>query len=245
MIKTQIISLKRTPSRREIFVKKNSHIDYEFFDAIDGILLSDSDFHNELLFEKGLNYSKGAYGCALSHLSLWEKAINENCSLTIAEDDAIFRRDFYSTQEILLNSISNDWDIVLWGWNFDAILSLNLLPGISSGVVVMNQDQMRSTIDNFMNLTNMPSLLALDKCFGIPAYTISPNGAKKFKSLCFPLKPFSVWFPILNKNIPNNGIDISMNKIYSSTKSYICFGPLVLTKNDHSISTTIKQIRKI
>lgn len=236
-MKIQVISLKRAQDRRDLFAKINSHIDYEFFDAFDGEALPDTVIFNEALFKKGINYSRGAYGCALSHLYFWEKAIDENRSLTIVEDDAIFRKDFYEKQNILLNSIPKDWDIVLWGWNFDSILSLDLLPGLSSGVVTLDQKQMVSSIDNFMNLTNAPSLLSLDKCLGTPAYTISSKGARKYKSSCFPLKPYYVWFPLLN-NIPNTGIDISMNKIYSTTKSYISFGPLVLTKNEQS--STIK-----
>lgn len=73
----------------------NPHVDYLFCDAIDGSTLPDNVLSNPLLFEKDLPYTKGAYGAALSHLALWNKAINENCVLTIAEDDAIVRNDFH------------------------------------------------------------------------------------------------------------------------------------------------------
>uniref|UniRef100_Q3ASL1 Glycosyl transferase, family 25 n=1 Tax=Chlorobium chlorochromatii (strain CaD3) TaxID=340177 RepID=Q3ASL1_CHLCH len=237
-MKVHVISLKRCTERRKAFMDMNPHVDYLFFNAVDGSTIPEKVLSNPLLFEKGLPYTKGAYGCALSHLLLWNKAIKENCVLTIAEDDAIFRKDFHVMQNKLLSSISSDWDIILWGWNFDSILSLNVLPDVSPTVMVFSQEKLRESINTFIEKVTYPSsLFFLDKCFGIPAYTITPQGAIKFKSLCFPLKFFSLWFPLLNRKLPNNGIDIAMNKIYSSTNSYVSFPPLVVTKNEHAIST--------
>jgi hypothetical protein len=79
--------------------------------------------------------------------------------------------------------------------------------------------------------------MPLDKCFGIPAYTISPKGAEKFKGQCFPLVPLEVEFPLMDHAMLNNGIDIAMNNLYSSVNAYACFPPLAITKNEHSTST--------
>ena len=233
----QVISLLRSVLKRSTFVEQNKNIPHLFVNAVDGLGLTKLQLSNEELFEPGLPYTAGAFGCALSHLLLWKQAIATNKHITIAEDDAIFRNDFIDTQKKILASIPTNWDIVLWGWNFDSILSFNVMPGVSPAVTVFNQEQLRASIPSFKEIHTEPAAFKLDKLFGIPAYTISPKGAKKFKALCFPLKNFTLNAPLINGNIPNYGIDIAMCNIYQSTDSYVCFPPLVVTKNDHSISS--------
>jgi len=189
------------------------------------------------LFARNLQYTKGAYGCALSHLAAWFDAIDSNEIVTVAEDDAIFRHDFQSMHQQVLSNLPDDWDIVMWGWNFDSILSLNSMPEISPTVLFFDQQQLRNKIYEFQIATQRPTLLPLDKCFGTPAYSISPKGAEKFLKGCFPLQHFFLYFPGLNRELPNNGIDIAMNRIYASTNSFACFPPLVITKNEHETSS--------
>jgi len=233
----KVISLERSIDRRNAFREYNSHINFEFFDAVDGAKLTDEFFATSTLFEKELPYTVGAYGCVLSHLALWEEAIKLNKTLTVAEDDAIFRFDFEEQSFELINSLSPDWDIIVWGWNFDSILSLHIMPNISPAVVLFGQEQLRESIVNFQILQQKPSMFRLDKCFGTPAYSISPAGAKRFKALCFPVKNFKVYYPVINKELPNEGVDSAMNRIYRLTNSYCCFPPLAVTKNEHAFST--------
>ena len=237
-----VISLKRSKERRSIFLRENSHVDFTFFDAIDGSSLSKSIIHDPNLFSLNLRYTKGAYGCALSHLSLWEFAIQENHVVTIIEDDVILRVDFEHQKNKLIESLDFDWDIVLWGWNFDHVLSLNLIPNISPVMILFNQDQLRSSTDSFKIEMHEPILYPLDKTFGIPAYSISPKGAKLFKSSCFPLIPFEIQFPLMDRKIHNNGIDIAMNMVYQNSASLVSFPPLAITKNIHEISTVQNNI---
>jgi len=242
--KVKVISLERSIERRNLFKNNNPYLDYEFINGIDGKLLKNDDIYNLSNFINPLPFpSMGAYGAALSHLSLWDRAIEEKAPITIAEDDAIFRYDFHLRSEEIILQLPVDWDIVLWGWNFDSILSLLSMMSFSPAVVLFNQDMIRNNIDKFKLEKTNSYPLRLDKCFGIPAYTISPKGAGLFKSLCFPLKNFELFFPVLNKNIPNTGIDIAMNKVYSTTASFVSFPPLAITKNEHNIST-IQNINK-
>jgi glycosyl transferase, family 25 len=237
----KVISLKRSNQRKERFQDNNQKIIFEFFDGIDGSLLRENEINNPKIFSQPLNFmSLGAYGCALSHLSLWEQVIECNFPLTISEDDAIFRNDFEYQSEKVIKMLPHDWDFILWGWNFNSILSLNEFSQVSPTVMLFNQNQMRNNIGIFKSGLNATFPFRLDKCFGTPAYTISPNGAKKFKELCFPMVNFELFFPGLKKKIPNNGIDIAMNKIYATTQSFVCFPPLVLTENLHELST-VKQ----
>lgn len=239
--KIQVINLERSLERRNEFIKINAGLKYEFVSGVDGKLLSEGEIKNNQNFIPPLPFpSLGAYGAALSHLQLWELAISNNTALTIAEDDAIFRADFHSKSLEVINQLPADWDIVLWGWNFDSILSITAMPDISPSVVLFNQDALRNNVSLFRDVKSQPYPFRLDKCFGIPAYTISPKGASVFKSMCFPMKNFELFFPVLNRKIPNTGIDVAMNKIYATANSYVSFPPLVVTKNEHA-SSTIQQ----
>ncbi|ASU37178.1 glycosyl transferase [Herbaspirillum sp. meg3] len=237
MVPVRVISLDDALARRASFLEKNSHLDYEFINAVRGTSIAAEVLNDPSLFASNLNYTKGAYGCALSHLAIWFDAIDNNEIMTVAEDDAIFRHDFQSMQQQLLSNLPDDWDIVMWGWNFDSILSLNSMPEVSPAVIFFDQNQLRNRTYEFQIATQRPNLLPLDKCFGTPAYSISPKGAEKFIKGCFPLQHFLLYFPGLNRELPNNGIDIAMNRFYSSTNSFACFPPLVITKNEHDTSS--------
>ncbi len=50
----------------------------------------------------------------------------------MAEDDAVFREDFVAAQAEFLDKLLPGWDFVLWGWNFDSMLSVRILPGVPS-----------------------------------------------------------------------------------------------------------------
>lgn len=232
----KVISLARSLERRKIFSELNAHIDFEFFDAIDGAQVMPEVDRSPDLFEPGLRYNAGAIGCAMSHLMLWQEAADTNQPVTIVEDDAILRKDFHARAARAIEDLPDDWDIVVWAWNFDSILSLNVMPQVSQAVVLFDQSRMRESIAEFQAMMQAPSLLPLDKCFGTPAYTISPAGARKFMLDCFPLKNFELFFPVLNRILPNNGIDIAMNRIYSATRSFCVLPPLAVTKNERAAS---------
>jgi glycosyl transferase, family 25 len=64
-----------------------------------------------------------------------------------------------------------------------------------------------------------------------------------FKSHCLPLRPLLLDIPEAAKTYPFSakfrtvGIDNHMNAVHRHSKSYVCFPPLVVTKNEASIST--------
>ncbi|NML45169.1 glycosyltransferase family 25 protein [Ramlibacter sp. G-1-2-2] len=234
----KVINLRRSGDRRESFSRNNAHVAHEFFEAVDGKALSDAQIEDPRHFIHPLPFpSLGAYGCALSHLRLWEEAIALDRPVTVSEDDAVFRLDFARESAAVLARLPEDWDFVLWGWNFDSILSLMSTAGFSPAVMVFDQDLLRENMEGFRTSTTPAVPLGLDRCGGIPAYTISPKGARKFRAECFPMKHFEMFFPVLNRNIPNAGIDIAMARTYSVTKSFVAFPPLVATKNEQRLST--------
>jgi glycosyl transferase, family 25 len=235
----QVISLRATPHRRQRFVDLNHGFRFEFFDAVDGRQIDKSKFFGSPLAQADVPYSPGAIGCALSHLTLWERSIREQAILTVVEDDAILRQDFEAKSQELIARLPPDWDIIMWGWNFDSILSVLAMPGVSTTVISFSQNSLRQAIGRFQTELFEPHIFRLDKCFGTCAYSISPAGSRKFRQGCFPLRPEKVFFPYLNRVLPNDGIDIAMNRIYPTTNSYVSFPPLAVTPNDNSQSLTL------
>jgi glycosyl transferase family 25 len=232
----KVISLARSHERRAAFATHNAHVAYEFFGAVEGATIRPQMELLPELFGPNLPYTDGAVGCALSHLSLWQDVVDSGRPLTILEDDAILRRDFDSESARVLAGLPPDWDIVVWGWNFDSILALNIMPDVSPTVMHFGQNQLRASIRGFQALEGTPAALRLSECFGTCAYTISPAGARKFMAHCFPLRRFHHFSQGLGRELPNNGIDIPMMGLYPRSRSYCALPPLAVTRNERSNS---------
>jgi GR25 family glycosyltransferase involved in LPS biosynthesis len=230
-----VISLSRSADRRETFRRNNSHLAFDFVDAVDGSTLTRAQVGATGHFLPGLHYSAGAYGAALSHLKLWQQAARGDAPMTIAEDDAIFRHDFAQAQARLLEGLAPGWEFVLWGWNFDAFLSLRPLPGLF-GTMGFDATRLLPDTGAFQAATSPVHAFRLVYGFGLPAYTLSPAGAARLIAACFPLQDFGMHVPVAG-NIRNEGIDIATNRVYGAMEAFACFPPLVVTPNDRARST--------
>lgn len=230
-----VISLERTPDRLAEFGRWNGHLgQIQQLNAIDGhkqdidLLVRDQLIDPDVL----PHYTRGAVGCALSHLALWKRAIDSSQPLTICEDDAVFNHYFRARAEALVRTLPPDWDLVLWGWNFDSVLQFDLLPGASPCLAYFDQQQLRTNIEGYQRLSMWPGLYPLARAFGIPCYSVSPKGAQRLTQYCLPIRPMTVAFPGFEKPLHNNGIDIMMNAIYPKLSAFVAFPPLVITKNE-------------
>ena len=150
---------------------------------------------------------------------------------TIAEDDAVLRRDFSQRADSVLESLAPGWDLVLWGWNFDSILQVHPLGPVSPVLMFFDQPRLRESLDEFQALDGPVQAWRLERAFGAPCYTVSPAGARKFRELCFPQKPLKVWLPGFNYSMRNVGIDVSLNAAYPQAQAWACFPPLAATPN--------------
>lgn len=224
-MKIKAISLDRTPERRQKFRENNPDLSFEFFSAIDGATLPRETVEDEELFSKpNLLAGLGAYGCALSHLSLWTECIGSDEPLTILEDDAIVRKDFQIIAHRMLSEAPQNWDLVVWGWNFDNILKIEFESCFSSANIRFDEARLQKNLNSFKGSVLRSNLYKLVESWGTPAYSISPAGAEKFRSLCFPLR--GVY-----------GVDHAMNKHFRSVNAMVAFPPLAVTPNKKSDST--------
>jgi len=236
----KVISLKRTPERLHEFQRNNAHIKFEVFDAIDGAKLDKNSSIMREFFSKELNYSDGAYGCALSHIQLWIEAVEKNTAITICEDDAILHNDFIRFRDETIKRLPSKWTLCHWTWNLDSYLVAKLFHNTGHALILMNQEEIikNQAIIKKSELTTQA--FGLVRAFGTACYTISPGGASELLNKCLPLENDEVFFYGLNKKIPNNGIDIAMNKLYGESKTYVSVPPIAFTPNIHQTSTVQK-----
>ena len=235
----RVINLDRSADRLLTFETLNSHLNLKFlcFPAVDGTDLERGTLVDRGIITADLGYSDGALGCALSHLALWDLAIAQNQSLTVCEDDAIFNRGFEVAAESLTKALPGDWHMILWGWNFDSVLLFDMIPGVSPCLGVFNQHRMSMGIEAYQSARLMPRPFRLVRAFGTVGYTVSPMGARAMKQHCLPLRNLEVFFPGLERVLPNSGLDIMLNDAYPRINAYVSFPPLIITRNFHSNST--------
>jgi len=130
-----LMNLKRRPDRLKTFLNKFRESDLSQyplvkFDAIDGSML---DIEKVPLSElakaelqqlkttgfrtKHYQLTKGAIGCYLSHLKIWENILkNEYKTALIFEDDADIPHNILERMNEEMMYIPTDWDIVLFGY---------------------------------------------------------------------------------------------------------------------------------
>lgn len=234
-----VISLARTADRRAEFARRNAHLAWTWFEAVDGHALSREEIAATGHFAGPLaaRYTPGAVGCALSHRALWEQTASTNAAITIAEDDAVLRGDFAEASAALVAGLPADWDMVLWGWNFDSSLVVQALPGVSAAAMLFDQQRLRGALADFQDLRDPVLPLRLNACFGMPAYSVSARGAAKLLSLCFPLTEVTMRVPLVHADVTNTGVDVAMNVAYPNLSAWACFPPLAVTPNDLERST--------
>jgi len=188
-------------------------------------------------------YPIGAVCQALSHRALWNKAIESGMPITIADDDAIFNLNFDFCAAEVIKTLPPDWDVILWGWNFDLFMIFDMLPGVSPCVCQFDQDKMRLNTRAFQQMSISPRAHKLIWSFGHTSYTVSPKGAESLRSRCFPLQPMlvpcpeGIRTPPHSPNYRNVGLDNTMNNVYRHLNAFICFPPLVISTNEHAKST--------
>jgi len=245
MLPIYCINLDKRPERWNKFMSDNKHLNHHIkrVSGIDGTLLN----HEVLVKERCVDdystfeaFSNGTLGCALTQKMLWEHVIETNESIVVCEDDAMLRVDFKEQFERLVQK-EKEWDLILFGYNFDSHLIFDLIDGIKLYGTFFEKEKENEKVYNFENFQDqetkqVPNLYNLHTAYGVPCYAISPNGAKKLLSLCFPLKIIKHHNPLTQRMIHTFTLDCMMNVFYPDIKSLVCFPPLSVTPNDKSIS---------
>lgn len=227
-----LINLDRSTDRLRQFTAVNAHLrDVERFSAVDGQKLTREELRANGLMIGEPEYPMPTLGIFLSHRALWDRTIETEQPHTVFEDDAIVSRDFEAAQRRLLDAAGPGWDFILWGWNFDAYLWVDLLPGVSPAVIQTFQDRLRRGVADFQDQRPHRCLLKLLHFFGLVSYSVSPAGARRLRDYCFPLRPMRIEFASFDVAVVTKGVDRTMNGVVSQMNSYVCVPPLVITEN--------------
>jgi len=240
MTRNVVISLARSPGRLNDFLSLNDNSTcFTIFDAVDGTQgnLSNIDLGPYFSPDILATYSKGAVGNAMSHIRLWERVANSDAGLNIFEDDAILRKDFKVASEKIIEELSGEADIILWGYNYDFPLYVNV--GIAAPCVpmVFDQEKLRAKLSEFVLEGVKPVVLRVSYFAGVCGYFVTPQGARNIISAILPIKYSESNLPLLRKTARNIGVDMALSLVSARLKIYACIPSLVATPNLRSAST--------
>lgn len=197
-LKFYVINLKSQPERRKNMSKQldAQGVEYEFFDAVNGksltedqkALVADEDHvilemagGRKLLVEDKLSPSEK--GCALSHLKLYQKILDDGVQrAVILEDDLILSQDDFEAL-YNLDCIKEPWDII----NFSSHIGIKSLPGAKKyyinkekGLYFQRLGMRNSTLDSIFNRRRFLTRTSF--------YVVTPNACCRLIDLGYPVR---------------------------------------------------------
>jgi hypothetical protein len=122
-----VVNLKRRPDRLEQFWNELNGAKWPFakpevFFAIDG---------DKVGVPKFWQTGGGSYGCMRSHLTLLERAIQDDVgSILVLEDDAVFSKNFAKDVARFLRKVPGDWECLMLGGQHVNSEPIPIAPGI-------------------------------------------------------------------------------------------------------------------
>ncbi len=193
-----VISLKDSVDRQKSITAQCEKLDINpiFIEAVNGKNLSKSEISQYCNQEKakqlfGRELLLGEIGCALSHLNIYQKMLDDNISCAVIfEDDAIIKSNFANSIELILNR-NLDWDLILLGHNKGFKLSSEI-SSIKSNWGVKKLDK-KTSIGRIVR--------GGLGCYG---YMINQEGAKKLlsyveeNSIVYPIDKMTSNYDVVN-----------------------------------------------
>lgn len=171
-MRTFIINLKESADRRQYMIEemKKTNLQYEFFDAVSGKDIKNIEEvydHEYAVTKAGGPLNLGEIGCAMSHLLIYKKMIDENIERAlILEDDVI---------------ISEKIDEII-----KEILEFNL----QNSVILLGQSSKK--LKKKIYKTKLDPLYTLSKIFnsacGTYGYIIDNKAAERLYDFNYPVK---------------------------------------------------------
>lgn len=239
-----VISLAREAQKRRAFLERNrpTGLQFEVFDAIDGsALTSEESVRRGLVTAEADGYTPGAIGVAASHRERWSKAMASERPLLVFEDDAYIRHDILRQLPRLLSAVPA-WDIIMLGFNTDAVLDIRLSANINLAGFSPNRYPSADDLEIFSRETGPVGPVPLNNAMGACGYLIAPSGARKLMSV-FPLDNRTVAIP---GNLSRYGtlafrcvtFDMMWNTILPVMQAFMAIPPLALPLNNVASSTT-------
>lgn len=197
-LKYYVINLKNETERRKLMEQSldAQGVDYEFFEGINGRELTEDQ--KALFADKDKNIlemaggrkaivedklSPAEKGCALSHLKLYQKILDEGVQrAVILEDDLALSHDVYEALDNI-DCIKEPWDII----NFSSQIGIKSLPGAKKyyankekGFYFQRLGMRNSTLEAIFNRRKVLGYAAL--------YVVTPTACKRLIELGYPVR---------------------------------------------------------
>ena len=240
-----VISLKRTPERLETFFSINqqslSDWDVEVVYGIDGVEQDELMHRSKWITEDvAKTWTRGAIGSALSHIKAWRRCIESNQVNLIVEDDAVLSVNLKSKLKELniLGTNAEDQSLFLLGWNMDSLLQAEISQGLEMISLFEPVYPDLKEIRKIINSRASRRVCNLKRCFGLPAYLVSPNVAQQLSKMC---KPLQAEKNGMTRGIPEHyltTLDGMLTNRYEKIKAQIIVPPLSLATNNQQTSLT-------
>lgn len=175
-MKTYVISLKRSKERRDYIEAhlKNSGLNYEIIDAVDGKELSIDDIKTNCDIEKVMSHrnwlNNGAIGCMMSHIEAFKELQKSGQKAAfVVEDDAILPNNILELTTEIEKKIKSDEIIMLYYASFTPC-KVSTINGIK-----INSGQLLYPVE-------------FRKCATTTAYILGHNVAKEFLNKIYPIR---------------------------------------------------------
>ena len=239
-----VISLKRTPQRLEGFFKRNAQTLDEWnvhvIDGVDGAEQKEIFKRSRLISQNILEgWSPGAIGSALSHMLSWRICLQLGKPIVVAEDDAILAKKMKKNLNTILERGGTN-PFLLLGWNLDSLLQAEIIPSLGLISLFEPAYPKEEELKELVNSRAERRICKLKRCFGLPAYRITPETAEY---LLRELKPLTSEVITMGRGIPTHfseTLDGILNIHYERIGAKIIFPPLALALNNQNESLTRK-----
>jgi glycosyl transferase family 25 len=179
-----VISLRRSIERRAHITQhlKEHNLPFEFFDAIDGQTLTPDQWARydaqQAQHCMGRELAPGEIAVALSHLTLYQRMIDQNLDeVLILEDDVVLKPEFVETLN-RRGDFPKDWELVLLCYNWEIISAWYRQPIFRTSEVVKFSRKVVSSAAYLLRQGGARKLLAAGYPIRIPSDNLMGGSVK-------------------------------------------------------------------
>lgn len=245
-IEAYVMTIDTGSDRYRRFTELNAHLPFEPFVGVPGAELDFDDcvkqgFLTADCAASGL-VSPGQLGAAISHWTLWWKAVHDQKSLLILEDDVATHPDLMTWIEG--SDICRDAELILFGINTDSVLEAISPEGVHQVTIFGERHPGYDTIGRMLSLTRASDVRAwhLLKALGLCCYLVTPKGAARLVETILPLRLGGVPVPLVSDNLAGIGVDRRLQAVLGDMDAYVSIPFLAWTPNAESNTRIQREI---